>query len=77
MQEIDPEDHATLAAFTNGMGGSSRPAGQTLADVILAKLEAGADEEAGDQKGVRFEQVGDGSDPAAGLPEKVVAAYTK
>ncbi|KAL7416977.1 Bystin-domain-containing protein [Mrakia frigida] len=73
--EIDPEDHATLAAF---MGTSSRPAGQTLADVILAKLEEGADEEAdAGGKGVRFESVGDGRDPAAGLPEKVVIAYTK
>jgi hypothetical protein len=61
------------------MGTSSRPAGQTLADVILAKLEEGADEEAEGSggKGVRFESVGDGRDPAAGLPEKVVIAYTK
>jgi len=60
------------------MGTSSRPAGQTLADVILAKLEEGADEEAeAGAKGVRFESVGDGRDPAAGLPEKVVIAYTK
>jgi hypothetical protein len=83
-QEIDPMDQETLAHYMPHM--ADRPAGQTLADIILAKLEAGAEADAaedegtgakGKGKGVRFEQVGDGRDPAAGLPAKVVEAYTK
>lgn len=76
-QEIDPEDAHTLSTY---LSSNPRPSGQTLADVILQKLEAGAAEDAEDQggkQGVRFEDVGDGMDPAAGLPEKVVLAYTR
>lgn len=80
-------DQDTLSTFMPSS--SARPAGQTLADIILAKLEAGADADAaeaeadgdaggkGKGKGVRFESVGDGRDPAAGLPDRVVEAYTK
>lgn len=77
-------DQDTLSTFMPHS--SARPEGQTLADIILAKLEAGADADADEQeegggkgkgRGVRFEQVGDGRDPAAGLPPKVVEAYTK
>lgn len=64
--EIDPEDHATLDAL--GSGAQQQQAGKTLADLIFAKMEGGAQPEVED----------DGPpDPRQGLNPKVVEVYTK
>lgn len=62
--EIDPEDHATLDALAPGEGPAA--GGQTLADIIFAKMAAApAVEDDGPP------------DPKQGLNPKVVEVYAK
>lgn len=64
--EIDPEDHATLDALNAGNGEGPAEGGQTLADIIFAKMASAPVVE------------DDGPpDPKQGLNPKVVEVYTK